>query len=115
MVDAAVDTLGEAWPELARNHDFVTGVVTREEERFRQTLKSGSAILDEEIGRSGRVSGEAAFRLHDTFGFPIELTAEIAGERGVEVDLTGFESSMEEQRRRAKEDRKAAGIVPVPG
>ena len=116
LVDATVETLGEAWPELIRNHDFVTGVVTREEERFRQTLKSGVSILDEEITRSGRVSGEAAFRLHDTFGFPIELTAEMAGERGVEVDLSGFGTSMEEQRRRAKEDRKAAGggnVVPV--
>ena len=116
LVDATVDTLGEAWPELTRNHDFVTTVVTREEERFRQTLKAGSAILDEEITRSGRVSGEAAFRLHDTFGFPIELTTEIAGERGVEVDLGGFDTSMEEQRRRAKEDRKAAGggnVVPA--
>jgi alanyl-tRNA synthetase len=116
LVDATVDTLGEAWPELARNHDFLLDVVTREEERFRQTLKSGSAILDEEITRSGRVSGDAAFRLHDTFGFPIELTKEIAQERGVEVDLGGFEESMQEQRRRAKEDRKAAGggnDVPV--
>jgi alanyl-tRNA synthetase len=108
LVEATVDTLGDAWPELVRNRDFVTDVVTREEERFRQTLKSGSAILDEEIVRSGRVSGAAAFRLHDTFGFPIELTSEIAGERGVEVDLPGFEESMQEQRRRAKEDRKAA-------
>ncbi|HVF75047.1 MAG TPA: alanine--tRNA ligase [Acidimicrobiales bacterium] len=109
LVDATVDTLGEAWPELSRNHDFVLDVVTREEERFRQTLKSGSAILDEEIAKARRVSGEAAFRLHDTFGFPIELTKEIAEERGVEVDLPGFEDSMQEQRRRAKEDRKAAG------
>src|SRR5439155_652138 len=80
---------------------------TREEERFRQTLKSGSNILDAELDKGASVvSGDVAFRLHDTFGFPIDLTREIAAERGIEVDLAGFEAAMAEQRRRGKEARK---------
>jgi alanyl-tRNA synthetase len=110
LVAATVDTMGEAYPELMRNADLVSGIVTREEERFRQTLKSGSAILDEQLAAgAATVPGEVAFKLHDTFGFPIELTEEIARERGVDVDRAGFAAAMEEQRRRGKEDRKAAG------
>jgi alanyl-tRNA synthetase len=110
LVEATVETMGEAYPELARNADLVAGIVTREEERFRQTLKSGSAILDEQLAAGvAVVPGEVAFKLHDTFGFPIELTEEIARERGVDVDRGGFAAAMEEQRRRGKEDRKAAG------
>ena len=103
LVAATVEVMGQAYPELARNQDFVTSVLSREEERFRQTLRSGLSILEEEMARGGgRVPGETAFRLHDTFGFPIELTTEIAGERGVEVDRAGFERAMEEQRSRAR-------------
>ncbi|MDQ3756974.1 MAG: alanine--tRNA ligase, partial [Actinomycetota bacterium] len=110
LVEATVDTMGEAYPELVRNADLVGGIVTREEERFRQTLKAGSAILDEQLAAGvSVVPGEVAFKLHDTFGFPIELTEEIAQERGVAVDRAGFGAAMEEQRRRGKEDRKAAG------
>ena len=107
IVDATVEVMGADYPDLARNRDFVVGVVTREEERFRQTLKSGSNILDAELDKGASViSGDVAFRLHDTFGFPIDLTREIAAERGVEVDLAGFESAMAEQRRRGKDARK---------
>src|SRR5687768_4866267 len=110
LVEATVETMGEAYPELVRNADLVGGIVTREEERFRQTLKSGSAILDEQLAtETAAIPGEVAFKLHDTFGFPIELTEEIARERGVDVDRAGFAAAMEEQRRRGKEDRKAAG------
>ena len=107
MVDATVQVMAAAYPDLERNRDFVTGVVTREEERFRQTLRSGSAILDEELDRAaagdGRLAGGIAFRLHDTFGFPLELTLELAAERGVAVDVAGFGEEMEAQRRRARE------------
>ncbi|HWC10758.1 MAG TPA: alanine--tRNA ligase [Acidimicrobiales bacterium] len=106
LVDATVKVMAAAYPDLERNRDFVTGVVTREEERFRQTLRSGSAILDEELARAGaggRLAGGVAFRLHDTFGFPLELTLELAGERSVEVDVAGFDEEMEAQRRRARE------------
>ncbi|HEX2038530.1 MAG TPA: alanine--tRNA ligase, partial [Acidimicrobiales bacterium] len=110
LVEATVDTMGEAYPELVRNADLVAGIVTREEERFRQTLKSGSAILEEQLSAGVTVvPGDVAFKLHDTFGFPIELTEEIARERAVDVDRAGFAAAMEEQRRRGKEDRKAAG------
>ncbi|HEX2192085.1 MAG TPA: alanine--tRNA ligase [Acidimicrobiales bacterium] len=107
LVDATVEVMAAAYPDLERNRDFVTGVVTREEERFRQTLRSGSSILDEELTRAaagdGRLAGSVAFRLHDTFGFPLELTLELAAERGVEVDVAGFGDEMEAQRRRARE------------
>jgi alanyl-tRNA synthetase len=109
LVETTIETMGEAYPELARNADFVAGVVTREEERFRQTLKQGSAILEEQLAGGARtIPGEVAFKLHDTFGFPIELTEEIARERDVDVDRDAFAAAMEEQRRRGKEDRKAA-------
>src|SRR5438876_3139437 len=109
LVDDTGEVMGADYPDLARNRDFVIGVVTREEERFRQTLKSGSNILDAELDKVASViSGDVAFRLHDTFGFPIDLTREIAAERGVDVDLDGFESAMGEQRRRGKEARKGA-------
>jgi alanyl-tRNA synthetase len=107
LATATAEVMQEAYPELTRHLDAITNVVAREEERFRQTLKAGTAQLEEELARSGdTVSGEAAFKLHDTYGFPIDLTREIAGERGVTVDLAGFESAMEQQRRRAKDARK---------
>jgi alanyl-tRNA synthetase len=104
LVDATVEVMGEAYPDLAKNADFVKGVVEREEERFRRTLRSGMTRLDEELDRSpGHISGKAAFQLHDTFGFPIELTRELAVERGAVVDEEGFASAMDDQRVRARE------------
>ncbi|HLI01463.1 MAG TPA: alanine--tRNA ligase-related protein, partial [Acidimicrobiales bacterium] len=97
------DTMGEWYPDLARNADFVTGVALREEERFRATLRAGLALLDAELDRGEpTVSGPVAFRLHDTHGFPIELTREIAGERGVAVDEAGFHAAMQVQREQSK-------------
>jgi alanyl-tRNA synthetase len=109
MVDAVVDVMGADYPELRRSQDFVRGVITREEERFRQTLKTGSTILDDALERvsSGqRLAGSVAFQLHDTYGFPLEVTQEITGERNVEVDVEGFEAEMAAQRQRAKDARK---------
>src|SRR5581483_31281 len=107
LVKSTVEVMGEAYPDLARNADFVTGVVEREEERFRRTLRSGMARLDEELERSPeRVSGPTAFLLHDTFGFPVELTRELAAERGAAVDEAAFAEAMDEQRRRAREGAK---------
>jgi alanyl-tRNA synthetase len=106
LVAGVVDTMGDWYPDLARNADFVTGVALREEERFRATLRSGLSLLDAELGRGEPVvSGPVAFRLHDTHGFPIELTREIAGEQGVAVDEEGFSTAMAVQR----EQSKAAG------
>ncbi|MGH9225089.1 MAG: alanine--tRNA ligase [Acidimicrobiales bacterium] len=103
MADAAVEVMGDAYPDLRRNRDFVLDMVTREEERFRQTLRTGSAMLDDELSGSRKtLPGEVAFKLHDTYGFPLELTLEIAAERGMEVDVAGFEAAMDAQRTRAR-------------
>ncbi len=97
LVHAVVRLMKEAYPDLHRNEDFVAGVVAREEERFRATLRSGLSMLDAELAHSRIVSGDVAFRLHDTHGFPIELTREIAAERGVTVDEAGFQAAMARQ------------------
>ena len=108
LVDAAVGVMGTAYPELVARHRLVTDIVRREEERFRTTLTRGLEFLDG-VARTGDVSGADAFFLHDTLGFPIDLTREIAGERGRSVDLDGFRAQMAEQQARAKEAHKAAG------
>ncbi|HMK63656.1 MAG TPA: alanine--tRNA ligase [Acidimicrobiales bacterium] len=108
LVSEAIAVLAPAYPELAGQADAIAAVVEREEGSFRRTLESGSAILEEALASSGgTVSGEVAFRLHDTHGFPIELTMEMAAEAGAIVDSEGFERAMAEQRRRAKADAKA--------
>jgi alanyl-tRNA synthetase len=104
LVAATIEVMADAYPELARNHDFISGVVQREEERFRHTLRAGLVLLDDLVASgTTSISGSTAFHLHDTLGFPIELTREIARERGIDVDLAGFESEMDQQRRRARE------------
>jgi len=109
LSEVAIDVMGTAYPDLAKNRDFILGVLSREEERFRHTLKNGLAILEEDLREgAGQLSGSSAFLLHDTYGFPLELTAEIAAERGVDVDVAGFESEMAAQRTRAKEARRTA-------
>ncbi|MGA1332607.1 MAG: alanine--tRNA ligase [Ilumatobacteraceae bacterium] len=112
LVETSLGIMKGAYPELATNSDFILGVITREEEKFRATLRNGLSILEDEMGsdkKSGKqaqISGTAAFTLHDTYGFPLELTQEIAGERGVAVDSEGFEREMNQQRERAKNARK---------
>ncbi len=103
LVDSTIEVMGDAYPNIAEKKDFILDVVTREEEKFRRTLDSGHQLLDTELsdGKT-RLSGLAAFKLHDTFGFPIDLTKEIALERGVGVDLEGFEVEMSAQRERAR-------------
>jgi alanyl-tRNA synthetase len=108
LVDATVDAMGAAYPDLVKHHDVIVKVITREEERFRQTLERGLDLLDGLL-TEGDVSGERAFFLHDTLGFPIDLTREIAEERGRRVDYDGFRTRMEEQRTRAREAVKAEG------
>ncbi len=123
LIDTNVAVMGEAYPDLVKNQSFVRDVVVREEERFRQTLKQGTTILDTQIDQLVRcrrnaaavvheptLSGSVAFLLHDTHGFPLELTKEIAAERGVEVDEVGFEAEMAAQKQRAKQARKAGGV-----
>jgi alanyl-tRNA synthetase len=107
LSSVAIDVMSKAYPDLNNNREFIVGVITKEEERFRNTLKTGLAILEDDLsGGQSTLSGTSAFLLHDTYGFPLELTQEIAGERGVDVDLVGFESEMNEQRTRAKGARK---------
>src|SRR3954453_3001241 len=110
MVETVIDLMGEAYPELRKNRTGIVDIVGREEERFLQTLRSGSVLLDEALD-TGTVTGATAFKLHDTFGFPFELTQEIAAERGVPVDRSGFEAAMSEQRRRAKQSRRAVTLT----
>jgi alanyl-tRNA synthetase len=106
LVETAIDVMGNAYPDVIKSKDFVLGVLTREEERFRHTLKTGLGILDESLASGAALPGSTAFLLHDTYGFPLELTQEIAGERSIDVDLAGFESEMSAQRVRAKAARK---------
>ena len=110
LVDVAIDVMGNAYPDVAKNRDFVVNVIGKEEERFRHTLKNGLSILDAELDgdSSESLSGATAFLLHDTYGFPLELTQEIAGERGVAVDQAGFDTEMTAQRERAKAAHKGA-------
>ena len=108
LVDSAAAVLGQAHPDLVDDLDLIVATVEREEGSFRRTLASGSVILEEELALGhGRVSGEVAFRLHDTHGFPIELTMEMAAEAGAEVDAEGFEQAMAAQRERARSDARA--------
>ncbi len=110
MVDAVVAGMGTAYPEITGTHDIVRKIVQREEESFRATLQRGVDMLDGVIAQ-GDVSGDDAFFLHDTLGFPIDLTREIAGERGREVDFAGFEARMREQRERARAAAEQAGAA----
>jgi alanyl-tRNA synthetase len=108
LVAAAAGVLGPAYPVLVEELDLIQATVEREEGSFRRTLAAGSAILEEELASGrGKVSGAVAFRLHDTHGFPIEMTMEMAAEAGAEVDTEGFEAAMAVQRERARADARA--------
>jgi alanyl-tRNA synthetase len=108
LVDTAVGVLGAAHPGLAEQHRLVADVVAREEDGFLRTLATGSAILEEVLAAGGStVPGDVAFRLHDTYGFPVELTVEIAEEVGSRVDLEGFEEAMARQRAQARAAARA--------
>jgi len=109
--DVVIDLMGGAYPALADGRDRILEAVTAEEEKFARTLEAGSlrlAELADAAGPGGTVPGEEAFRLHDTFGFPIDLTVEVAAERGVGVDRAGFDVAMAEQRRRSRGERRVA-------
>ena len=105
LVEEVIALMGSAWPELAEKRDVIIGLVASEEERFMATLRTGLAYLDSALGElpEGAVlPGAAAFELHDTYGFPVDLTVEIAREQGHEVDLAGFDAAMTEQKQRAR-------------
>ncbi len=102
IADAVTDIMGDAYPELRNNRDFVQTVIKLEEERFLSVFQNGYAMLNDALEGADSLTGETAFRLWDTYGFPIEMTQEIAEESGVGVDMEGFESHMAEQRDRAR-------------
>ena len=111
LAETAISVMSGAYPDLLTNKDFIVNVLSREDERFRQTLKTGLTILEGELSTGAKtMSGSTAFTLHDTYGFPIELTEEIAGERNVQVDVEGFGREMQEQRDRAKSARKGSSV-----
>ena len=123
-----IDVMGEAYPHLVARRDEILGVIAREETQFARTLDAGTKLLEAEIakvaaGRSApavvgrqadalppdapRLPGEIAFKLHDTYGFPIDLTVELAAEYGVAVERDGFERALAEQRERSRSGTKA--------
>jgi alanyl-tRNA synthetase len=103
MVAPLVAEMGEAYPEIAKKQAFVEQALKTEEDRFGETLEHGMRLFDDIATKSGQViPGADAFRLYDTYGFPVDLTADIARERGMSVDMDGFEQSMGEQRARAR-------------
>lgn len=114
LVAPLVDEMGEAYPELKREKLRVTEVLKQEEERFFQTIANGMEILEAALaGGAKQIDGETAFKLHDTYGFPLDLTADVCRERGVTVDSAGFEAAMNRQREQARAAGKfkmAAGL-----
>ena len=103
IVDTVVDNYKEAYPELEENRQKIKDVIKKEEEKFKQTLDRGQKLLDDLLSDGSKeISGENAFKLYDTYGFPLELTVEIAQEKGIKVDEEGFKTCMKEQKERAK-------------
>ena len=104
LVAALCEAMGEAYPELVKAQPQVERVLKQEEERFAETLDHGMGILDEAVKNlSGKeISGETVFKLYDTYGFPVDLTADIARERGLSLDMPGYESAMNAQRELAR-------------
>ena len=120
LIDASVQAMGPQYPELVGDLGRLISIAQNEEAAFAETLRTGTTLFDTAVAdlatKGGTVlAGDAAFALHDTFGFPIDLTLEMAAEKGIEVDQDGFRRLMGEQRDRAKADAKArkAGVTPV--
>jgi alanyl-tRNA synthetase len=116
MVAPLVEEMGEAYPELVEKRSTVEQALRAEEQRFGETLEQGMKVFEEVAKKSPkRIPGADAFRLYDTYGFPVDLTADIARERGLEVDMAGFESAMEAQRDRARaaSQFESKGMLPA--
>jgi len=111
IAEAAIGLMGHIYPELKKRRDFILQVIEDEEARFGATLSTGLELLDDIVAEAVKtgekeISGERAFKLYDTYGFPVELTQEIAADRGFSVDLDGFEKEMEKQKEKARETHK---------
>ncbi len=118
MVDAVSEVMGEAYPDLLQREEYIRKVVRAEEERFAETLDNGLRILNDEVAslkEQGRavIPGEVVFRLYDTYGFPMDLTADIVQGEGFTIDEAGFEACMERQREMAREHWKGSGEEKV--
>ncbi len=112
LVPALVKEMGGQYPELARAQAAIIENLRTEEERFKQTLGRGLGLLEEEtakLAKGGKLSGDAAFKLYDTYGFPLDLTQDILKGRGMEVDIIGFEKCMDQQREMARASHKGSG------
>src|SRR5574344_1485427 len=112
LVDVVVDNYGKAYPDLVTNKYKIKAVIKNEEEQFNKTLDRGYKLVEDFISTKKDIDGENAFKLYDTFGFPLELTKEIAEEQGLKVDEAGFKTAMQEQKARAK---AAAQKISVTG
>jgi alanyl-tRNA synthetase len=119
LVPTLVDLMGEAYPELARGQKQIEKVLSQEEERFIETLDNGLKILDRDIDemKGDTIPGSTIFQLYDTYGFPVDLTADIARERNLKLDMDGFNKEMEAQRERARaaSSFKSAEVVSLEG
>ena len=115
LTDAVIAQMGEAFPELTERSEFIREVVKSEEERFAETRDKGLALLEDALGKvdDGVLDGETVFRLHDTYGFPSDLTALIASEKGVRADMAGFTAHMEQQREAGRAAWKGSGATGV--
>ena len=102
IVDTVIENYKNTYPDLEQNADRIKDVIRKEEERFKVTLDRGYKLLEDLMSEGKDINGEDAFKLYDTFGFPLELTVEIAAEKGLKVDVDGFNASMKEQKERAK-------------
>jgi alanyl-tRNA synthetase len=114
LVPSLIEEMGAQYPELSRAEATITENLRAEEERFKQTLERGLKLLEEEtekLSKGSKLAGEAAFKLYDTYGFPLDLTQDILRNQGLEVDTDGFEKAMENQREMAKAAHKGSGDV----
>lgn len=114
LAEATIALMGDAYPELRARADMVVTTLGREEDQFRRTLRSGLTILDTalaEVPDGGQLPGSVAFALHDTYGFPLEVTSEIVEDRGVVLDRAGFDEAMAGQRHRAREAAKKGSVA----
>jgi alanyl-tRNA synthetase len=113
MAAHVIDTMGAAYPEIAANRDLVLRILEREEAQFRRTLMTGLSILENELSGlepGAQVSGAVAFQLHDTYGFPLEVTQEILTDRGYDLDIDGFHADMADQKARGRAAKKRTGV-----
>ena len=114
MVERCIDVMSTPYPDLVASRDLILGVVEREEVAFRRTLANGSQLLDnalEHLPEGGLLDGSIAFKLHDTYGFPLEVTQEMAELRGHGIDVGGFDEAMATQKERARAARKGGGVA----